>query len=111
MALPNVLAIYDRTPDQVMMGCMSAELNFDGTKNEGRWIAIEILDGICANRTGFAKFVDLLNAAGNYRPTIRYGKYAPRGQGRVGNAEMKLLADCYDYFMKARGDSRRAFRG
>lgn len=59
----------------------------------------EQLDEICRTMSGFSTFFGLVNAKGDYRPSID-----------LGIPEMKYLADEYDKFQEARGDDRRAYR-
>lgn len=59
----------------------------------------EILDAITREHTGFESFYEIVNAAGNYRPTIQ-----------TTNPYLKLLADAYDQVQAASGDPRRAYR-
>jgi len=64
------------------------------------------LDMITRKLTTFASFNDLLNAAGNYRPSFYLTK------GKLGeNLQKQTLAMAYDDMQFARGDSRRAYRG
>lgn len=56
------------------------------------------MDEITRTRSCFATFADLLNAQGNYRPTIS-----------IRSREDLLLALAYDAAQSARGDERRAF--
>ncbi len=58
------------------------------------------LDRICAERTGFRCFLDLLVAVGGYRPSIRLDL-----MGRDG----AVLATAYDRVQARLGDPRRAF--
>lgn len=60
------------------------------------------IDITTAALTAFATLADLVNAAGNYRPTIR-----PDATDR----RYEVLADAYDRAQRDRGDSRRAWRG
>jgi hypothetical protein len=59
----------------------------------------DVLDCITRDLHTAASFEDLLNAAGNYRPTLD-----------VQNMAGLMLADAYDATQAARGDGRRAFR-
>lgn len=52
--------------------------------------------------TAFPTFRDLLEAGGNYRPTLHTSKGTKSAEHQ--------LADLYDRAMEMRGDSRRAFR-
>ena len=57
------------------------------------------LDIIVRNHTAFGSFEQLLNAAGNYRPTLD-----------MGHADRVALADAYDHQQSLRGDARRVER-
>lgn len=57
------------------------------------------LDNICQKHTCFNYFFDLVDAGGNYYPTVN-----------CQIPELVILADCYDNYQIARGDSRRACR-
>jgi len=67
-------------------------------KEEERQKLVE-LDDIVERNSGFKNFNGLLNALGDYRPTID-----------VSVPEKEYLADEYDAAQVARGDERRAFR-
>lgn len=69
-------------------------------------ISTDNLNGITKKLTAFASFADLLNADGNYRPSI----YLRKGDYETNRAKMDL-ALAYDDAQAARGDNRRAFRG
>jgi hypothetical protein len=58
-----------------------------------------VLNWICWKYTAFKKFDDLVNADGNYRPSLDVGVFL-----------LRILADGYDRAMEKRGDSRRAYR-
>lgn len=58
------------------------------------------LDALTRELTAFDSFEAMLNAAGNYRPSIY-----PRDYKHV------ELAEAYDVAQAARGDERRAYRG
>jgi len=62
--------------------------------------ALDHLDGLTRALTAFASFGDLLNAPGNYRPSLW-----PDSAAHV------ALAGAYDFAQERRGDSRRAYRG
>ena len=64
------------------------------------------LDTITRKHTAFTSFSELVNAAGNYRPSIYLNKGA-----YADNLEKTTLAMAYDDTQAARGDERRAFRG
>lgn len=57
------------------------------------------LDAICSRDTAFPTFFDLVDAKGDYRPSID-----------LSITSMRLLADAYDNFQEDRGDDRRAYR-
>lgn len=57
------------------------------------------LNATIRRKTGFTDFADMLDAGGNYRPTID-----------VSQADLLELADAYDAAQAERGDARRAFR-
>jgi len=62
------------------------------------------LDRIVAEQSAFRNFEDLLNAKGNYRPSLDCG------QSEAGWEDRIFLADSYDAWMELIGDERRAFR-
>ena len=66
----------------------------------------DYLNTITRELTCFASFADLLNAPGNYRPSIYLNPKA-----YVSNGAKRDLALAYDDAQEARGDERRAFRG
>ncbi len=57
------------------------------------------LDGVVRDCSSFESFDDLLNAEGNYRPSLDVSEF-----------KRSILADCYDKLMELRGDDRRAYR-
>ena len=59
----------------------------------------DVLDCITRDMHAARSFDALLDAGGNYRPTID-----------VRNTAGLMLADAYDAAQEARGDQRRAFR-
>lgn len=61
-------------------------------------------DKLTAKHTAFSTMQKMLNAKGGYRPTLRTQSAA------TGRDELGLLADAYDAYQAARGDSRRAYR-
>ena len=65
------------------------------------------LDSITARRTAFASFAALLNAEGNYRPTLCL---FPFEAGTPENDEMHYLAAAYDASQEAKNDPRRTYR-
>lgn len=63
------------------------------------------VDRLTRKHSAFDGIADLVTAP-RYRPTL-YTNAAKRVQDRV---ELKLIADYYDGYMLAAGDSRRAYR-
>jgi len=62
-----------------------------------------IFDELTADYSGFKTFQELLDAKGDYRPTITLrGESAPR------RADKEFLAQLYDKAQELRGDERRA---
>ncbi len=74
--------------------------------------ALAILDRITAQHSAFADFTDLLNAAGNYRPSLEVPdkKNGRKTRDDHGRAERKVLADVYDECQRSLKDDRRAYR-
>ena len=70
----------------------------------------EYLNRITQELTCFASFDELLNAAGNYRPSIYLSKGGVVCNAAINRAKIDL-ALAYDDAQAARGDERRAFRG
>lgn len=64
------------------------------------------LDRITRENSAFASFADLVNAKGNYRPSIYLGEKSRKLQG-----ELLCLAIAYDCHQMRALDSRRVFRG
>ena len=62
-------------------------------------------DQLTARYTSFTDFNEMLNALGNYRPSLRTLSTTGREQFDLTN-----LADIYDLEQKIKGDDRRAFR-
>lgn len=60
---------------------------------------------------GFESLEELLDAAGNYRPTIRCTREVNRYATERELAELLELADRYDQAQMLRLDPRRAYRG
>lgn len=58
------------------------------------------LDEITRENSAFASFTDLVNAEGNYRPSLCMTE----------SFDLVELADGYDEHMERIGDDRRAFR-
>lgn len=76
------------------------------------------LDCIVRRHTAFRDFHEMTEGSPDYRPTLRAPKVEAHLRGlRAGQevavqaTEITLLADCYDTYMAARGDARRAYRG
>ncbi len=63
---------------------------------------IERLDGLTAHITAFPSFRALVTAKRGYRPTIRRDLTGMPGD---------VLASAYDWFMRASGETRTAYRG
>jgi hypothetical protein len=61
------------------------------------------LNEITRQLTCFASFADLLNAPGNYRPSIYLAK------GDIANRAKYDLVNAYDDAQQMRGDERRAY--
>jgi len=71
-----------------------------GIKPEDIDSALNQLDAVVRSiACGFGTFTELLDAKGNYRPTLS-----------MGHLHADILADCYDAAQEARGDERRAYR-
>ena len=64
------------------------------------------LNEITTKLSSFGSFGELLNAGGNYRPSI----YLKNGDRKNNRAKMDLVT-AYDDAQQQRGDNRRAFRG
>jgi hypothetical protein len=62
-------------------------------------VRVATIDALVAMHTGFSSLVDMLNAAGNYRPSCD-----------VSRREMARIADAYDAAQARRRDPRRAYR-
>lgn len=61
-------------------------------------------DQLTAKHTAFSTMQDLLEAKGGYFPSLR------AQSADTDREELGLLADAYDAYQAARGDSRRAHR-
>ena len=72
---------------------------------------LDNLNAITSRLTAFASFAALLDAAGNYRPTIRCTREVNRFAKKQELADLLTLANAYDQAQAARGDARRAYRG
>jgi len=68
----------------------------------------ERLDKITRKISAFDSFQSLLDALGNYRPSLRCNP--ARGQKMTKFADERELADAYDAAQAARGDNRRVYR-
>jgi hypothetical protein len=83
----------------------SGHVNNDNLNKTTTMITTE-LDNLTRKHSAFRSFDELLNAKGNYRPTIctnLRGDYA-------GNLERNALLMAYDDHQQMRGDERRAYR-
>lgn len=58
-----------------------------------------IVDNMVRTNTAFGTLEDMLQAKGNYRPSLDVSEH-----------DRRMLADLYDATQEARGDDRRAFR-
>lgn len=89
------------------IGLAAARLYFDAAPATAEEAGADVaavaaeLDAITAHVTAARTFRELVEAEGNYRPTIRLD------QGFTHEA----LADLYDAAQQHRGDGRRAYRG
>lgn len=71
----------------------------------------QVLDDLTQSLTAWPSFDAMLNAAGDYRPSL-YVRPCNRSHAEVRRAaKTEVLADAYDAAQAARGDHRRAFRG
>ena len=87
---------------------------------------ISTLDALVTCHTSFHSFDELLNAPGNYRPSL-YLLTSPLNEANEfvdvvthgtilkttlqANDDLRALADAYDAAQAARGDARRVYRG
>ncbi len=78
-----------------------ATLDAEHEKNETARQAkiMQKLDALTVAHSAFGSFAALVNAGGNYRPTIDCGSY-----------DRRELANGYDQFQRLRNDERRAYR-
>ena len=76
------------------------------TQNKTTTMTTAYLNEITTKISAFKSFDELLNAGGNYRPSI----YLKKGDHKNNRAKMDLV-NAYDDAQQQRGDSRRAFRG
>ena len=63
-----------------------------------------MLDQLTRDHTAFLSFTDLINARGNYRPSIDVNPASSGTKDRI------ILADAYDQAMLTMGYEKRAFR-
>ena len=84
--------------------CRSEGIN-PKTKNKNN-MTTAYLNEITAKISAFGSFGELLNAGGNYRPSI----YLKKNDHKNNRAKMDLVI-AYDDAQQQRGDNRRAFRG
>lgn len=61
-------------------------------------------DEVTAKHSAFKTFLELLDAKGNYRPSIKLAGRMPYDRG-----ELEFLAQLYDKAQELRGDERRAY--
>lgn len=74
--------------------------------------ALAILDRLTAQHSAFSDFTDLLNAAGNYRPSLEVPnkKNSRQVRDHLGRAERQFIADIYDETQRSLKDERRTYR-
>ena len=70
------------------------------------WTRADHLDKLVRKHSGFSSFSDLIDAKGDYRPTIA----TARMTGTQVGLELVTIANAYDAEQQARGDERRAYR-
>lgn len=87
------LIVVEETDRQTTRVAKTHAMAATDRKNETR------LNFIVAKNSAFATMKELLNAPGNYRPSLNCDK-----------AELEYLADEYDRRQEERRDDRRAFR-
>jgi hypothetical protein len=85
-------------------------VNNDNPTKTNTTMTTAYLNEITRQLTCFASFADLLNAPGNYRPSIYLAKGDVVCHAAANRAKIDL-ALAYDDAQEARGDERRAFRG
>jgi len=71
----------------------------------------KVLDNLTLDLTAWSSFDAMLNAAGDYRPTLHVRPYNRSHDEIRRAARTEVLADAYDAAQAARGDHRRAYRG
>lgn len=72
---------------------------------------MSVLDNLTRDLTAWLSFDDMLNAEGDYRPSL-YVRPCSRSHAEIRRAaRTEILADAYDAAQAARGDHRRAYRG
>jgi hypothetical protein len=64
------------------------------------------LDAAVVRNTAFKSMQDMLDAGGNYRPSLYI-----QGKDKQTQFQIRMIADAYDLAMQKRGDTRRAYRG
>lgn len=70
-----------------------------------------VLDDLTRSLTAWPSFDAMLDAGGDYRPSM-YVRPCNRSHAEVRRAaRTEILADAYDAAQSARGDERRAYRG
>lgn len=74
--------------------------------------ALKVLDRLTENHSAFQDFTALLDAAGNYRPSLEVPDKKNGRNVRIehGKAERQILADVYDEAQRSLKDERRAYR-
>jgi hypothetical protein len=74
--------------------------------------ALKVLDRLVGFHTGFSDLTDVLNAAGNYRPTLEVPAHKNGRSVRLEHhlVERQVIADAYDLTQISLGDERRAYR-
>ncbi len=78
-------------------------VNNDNPTKTNTTMTTAYLNEITRQLTCFASFADLLNAPGNYRPSIYLAK------GDIANRAKYDLVNAYDDAQQMRGDERRAY--
>lgn len=74
--------------------------------------ALSVLDRLTSHHTAFRNFTEILEAAGNYRPSLEVPDKKTRGKllQDLGRGERGLIAEVYDQAMSSLKDERRAYR-
>ncbi len=101
---------YQTTNAEVLAGLIGGEvgIRFNNNGDALGDLAAAVLDKITRENTAFAIFDDLVV---KHCPTLRYGKYAPKGMSRAQKADVALLADAYDMAQVLMGTKIRCSRG